>query len=117
MPRKFTAYEPDALDCNTLCTAIYGDFALLPTITVEYGRDKVTVIVKCYKVMGIEDRVVQVQAMASAPLQAQRSNYVLQYAALLDCWHQCDRGVLSVAQAPVLRGWDGRPRTPERRKA
>jgi hypothetical protein len=38
----------------------------------------------------------------------------MQYSALLDCWHQLDRGVLAAAERPIDRGWDGRPRAPRR---
>jgi len=39
----------------------------------------------------------------------------MQYSALLDCWHQLDRGALAVASRPIVRRWDGRPEQPRRR--
>lgn len=114
-PQRYTAYEPDALDCNTMCNCIAQDFGLVATITVEYARDKVQVIVKCRPIGGEQADVVQVQAMASAPLRTAKSQYIYQYAALLDCWHQCDRGVLAAANRPIERGWNGRPQAPRRR--
>lgn len=112
MPRQFTAYEPDAIDCNAMWSAICHDFGLIPTITTEYGRDMVQVVVKCRPVGGSEANVVQVQALVQRPLKTAKSLYVMQYAALLDCWHQLDRGVLAAATRPVERGWDGRPKVP-----
>lgn len=116
MPRPFTGYEPDAIDCNTLVNAIATDFGLVSEVSTEYGRDQVRVIVRCRPLGGEHAGVVQVQAMASAPLRTAKSLYIYQYSALLDCWHQCDRGVLTAAARPIERGWDGRPRTPARRK-
>lgn len=112
MPRKFTGYEPDAIDCNTIWHAIGNDFGLVPEVLTSYSRDQVVVIAKCRPVGGTAADVVQVQAIVRAPLKTARPLYVLQYAALLDCWHQCDRGVLGVAQTPIERDWSGRPQRP-----
>lgn len=115
MPRQYTAYAPDAVDCAAMCNSIAQDFGLVCEITTEYVRDKVQVIVRCRPIGSANAGVVQVQALVAAPSRTAKSLYIYQYSALLDCWHQCDRGVLSVAQTPIVRGWDGRPRTPERR--
>lgn len=117
MPSKQHYYEPDQIDCNTMVSAIGGDFGLLPEITTSYERDQVVVLVRCLIPGKLPDRVVQVQALVRAPLKAARSLYTMQYSALLDCWHQCDRGVLGTATTPIERGWNGRPRTPGRRSA
>lgn len=117
MPRKFEAYAPDQLDCNTMVTSIAQEFGLLPVIETRYERDQVIVLVRCYAPGGVALGVVQVQALVRAPLKTAKSLYTMQYSALLDCWHQCDRGVLAVAQTPVVHSWDGRPRTPERSNA
>lgn len=117
MPRKFTSYEPDAIDCATVQSAIGNDFGLYVEVTTSYALDRVTVIAKCRPVCDYPAGVVQVQALVTAPLKTAKSLYVMQYAAMLDCWHQCDRGVLGVAQTAVQRGWDGRPYTPAKRKA
>lgn len=114
MPRQFNSYEPDAIDCNAMWSALCNDFAVIPVITTTYARDKVVVIAKCYKIAGDDEGVVQVQAMVSAPLKAAKSGYVMQYSVLLDCWHQCDRGVLAAATRPVERNWIGRPQVPAR---
>lgn len=112
MPRQFTSYEPDALDCNTMVTAIASDFGLIAEITTQYVRDKVQVVVRCRPIGGESAGVVQVQALVTAPLKTAKSLYIYQYSALLDCWHQCDRGVLGAAQRPVERDWRGRPQVP-----
>lgn len=115
MPRQFTAYEPDQLDCNTLVTAIAQDFGLLAEVETQYARDKVWTFVRCRPPTADGKGVVQVQAVVSAPLKTAKSLYIYQYSALLDCWHQCDRGVLGAATRPIERGWDGRPRAPRAR--
>lgn len=117
MPIKQKYYEPDAIDCNTMITAIGQDFAGICEIITTYERDVVQVVVRVRKVGVDQLNVVQVQALCKSPLKPARSLYVLQYGALLDCWHQLDRGVLGVAQTPIERGWDGRPRAPWRPKA
>lgn len=112
MPRLQHYYEPDALDCNTCITALGSDFGVTPEIITRYERDLVIVIVKCRKIGGADDGMVQVQALISAPQKGARSLYIHQYSALLDCWHQLDRGLLGVAQTPVARNWNGRPQQP-----
>lgn len=114
MPRRYEGYAPDQLDCNTMVTSIARDFGLMSVIETRYERDQVVVLVRCYAPGGAAADVVQVQALVRAPLRTAKSLYIMQYSALLDCWHQCDRGVLAVAQTPIERGWDGRPRTPGR---
>lgn len=116
MPAKFTAYEPDQIDCNTLVMSIAQEFGLVTEIETQYARDQVWTFVRCRAPAGDGKGVVQVQAMVASPLRTAKSLYVAQYSALLDCWHQCDRGVLAVAGTKVERGWDGRPRTPQRRR-
>lgn len=114
MPRRYEAYAPDQLDCNTMVTSIARDFGLMPEVETRYERDQVVVLVRCRAPGGEAAGVVQVQAIVRAPLRTAKSLYIMQYSALLDCWHQCDRGVLGVAQTPIERGWNGRPRTPGR---
>lgn len=115
MPRQIQFYEPDAIDCNTLIGSLANDFGVLAEITTSYGVDKVETIVRCWKYAPGGGREVQVQALVSNPLKSPGSLYVQHYKALLDCWHQLDRGVLAAAARPIERGWNGRPRTPERR--
>lgn len=116
MPRKFTAYEPDAVDCNTMAHAISNDFGLIPEVTTTYAHDKVQIVVRC-RTPAVEGAgVVQVQALVAAPLKTAKSLYIYQYSALLDCWHQCDRGVLGAAQRPIERDWRGRPIVPAKRE-
>jgi hypothetical protein len=116
VPRKFTSYEPDQIDCNTMVSSIAADFGLVAEIETQYARDRVWAFVRCRQPATDGKGLVQVQAVASAPLRTAKSLYIYQYAALLDCWHQCDRGTLAAATRPVDRGWDGRPKTPERRR-
>lgn len=115
MPRKFTSYEPDQVDCQSLVNAIANDFGLLAEIETQYARDRVWTFIRCRAPSTDGKGVVQVQAVASSPLLTAKSLYTQQYGALLDCWHQCDRGVLGAAARPVVRGWDGRPQTPRAR--
>lgn len=114
MPRTIEYHTPDAIDCNTILHAIANDFGLLPEVETRYEYDKVTVIVRCRTPAPERDGMVQVQAMVSAPLKTAKSLYQYQYSAMLDCWHQCDRGLLGNASTPIVRDWYGRPRTPER---
>lgn len=112
MPNKQHYYEPDALDCNTVVGSLAEDFGVYPEIRTEYGLDLVRVIVKCYSPSEKAQGLVQVQAMVSAPLKSRRNLYTMQYSALLDCWHQLDRGLLGVATTPITRSWNGRPVMP-----
>jgi len=112
MPRKFNAYEPDAIDCNTMWSAICHDFGVIPSLSVAYERDRVVIICKCYKVAGEEPNVVQVQAMATKAQKGAGSQYAMQYSVLLDCWHQLDRGVLGAKTRPIDYSWNGRPQVP-----
>jgi len=117
MPRKQNYYEPDAIDCNTMVSAIGSDFGCKCDITTAYERDQVVVLVRCYTLQQEAAGVVQVQALSRAPLRTARSLYTMQYSTLLDCWHQLDRGVLAAATRPIERAWNGRPRTPAARHA
>lgn len=112
MPQPRRYYEPDALDCNTCITAIGHDFGHRTEVETRYERDQVLVLVRCFKIGGVEADVVQVQAKVSAPLKGAKSLYVYHYSALLDCWHQLDRGVLAVAKTPIQYSWLGRPNQP-----
>jgi hypothetical protein len=114
MPHKIEYHTPDAVDCNTILHAIANDFGLLPEVITRYERDTVVVIVRCRKPELNSEGMVQVQALVKAPLKTAKSLYQYQYSAMLDCWHQCDRGLLGNASTPVVRDWNGRPRTPER---
>jgi hypothetical protein len=114
VPQKQHYYEPDAIDCNSMVTALAHDHGVTAVVTTDYARDQVVVIAKCYKRGGGPDEPVICQALVKAPLKPVRSLYVLQYSSLLDCWHQLDRGVLAVAQTPLERQWNGRPKVPAR---
>lgn len=114
MPNKINYHIPDAVDCNTMVTALGGDFGVLPKIDVSYERDTVVVVVRCYKLGQPGGDEVQVQAVVRSPLRTARSQYQMQYSALLDCWHQLDRGLLAVARAPIQYNWNGRPQRPLR---
>jgi hypothetical protein len=115
MPRQYTAYEPDQIDCQALAAALGNDFSVVPMVETVYGIDHIVTVVRCRKLADMADGKVCVQAMVKIPLRTTRSLYVMQYSALLDCWHQLDRGVLAVADTPVMRDWTGRPQTPRRR--
>lgn len=114
MPQRPHMHEPDAVDCNTMVNALAEDFGVICDLETRYERDMVVVICRTYKLASLQEGVVQVQALVKAPLKSRRSLYTLQYSAMLDCWHQHDRGVLAVAQTPIERGWDGRPRQARR---
>lgn len=114
MPTKYTAYEPDHQDCRVMCQALARDFSVVADIQTIHADDYIITIVKCHLVATFEDRAVKCQAMVKCPSRHARSLYALQYSALLDCWHQLDRGVLAAAERPIDRGWDGRPRAPRR---
>ena len=114
MPNKQQYYEPDAIDCNTVSYALRNDYSVSPDLTTTYNNDYVEVICRCRRVGGADNGVVQVQSLVRAALKSRRSLYVMQYSALLDCWHQLDRGVLGVAQTPIERSWQGRPIQPAR---
>jgi len=112
VPNKQAYYEPDGIDCNTLVSAIANDFGCVCDIATIYELDEVRTIVRCFKLGEKLAGVVQVQALVKAPLKARRTLYAMQYGALLDCWHQLDRGVLAAATVPVERAWNGRPQRP-----
>jgi hypothetical protein len=114
VPNKQHYYTPDLIDCYTCWHAIRSDFGLQPILTTEYGRDEVLVICKVVTISGDNAGMVQVQSLVRAPFQSKRDLSVMQYGALLDCWHQLDRGVLAVAQTPIERTWQGRPTMPGR---
>lgn len=114
MPQSQRYYEPDAIDCNTLSSSIRQEFGCDPIITVQFALDRVTVTCKCFRYGQPGGDMVQVQALVKAPLKNARSPYTMQYSALLDCWHQLDRGTLAVASKPVERDWNGRPKQPAR---
>lgn len=116
MPQHTKFHEPDQIDCNTCVTALAQDFGVLASIETRYECDQVIVLVRCRKIGGETGDLVQVQSMVRTALKTARSAYTMQYSALLDCWHQLDRGTLATATTPVTRGWDGRPRQPARTK-
>lgn len=115
MPRQFGGYEPDALDCNTIERAIAEDWGLCCTLKTWYNRDEVNVVCKCVKITAAPDGPVVVQSFVHRPLKSAGSLYVMHYSAMLDCWHQMDRGVLGAAARPIEHGWNGRPQVPRRR--
>lgn len=115
MPTRYTAYEPDQMDCQVMTRALGGDFGVIPSIETVYTPDQVCTIVRCRKIGGLADSSVEVQAMVRSPLRGARSLYSMHYSALLDCWHQLDRGVLSAQERPITRDWSGRPKQPTRR--
>lgn len=114
MPKQQTYYEPDAIDCNTMVAAIGNDFGCVCAIETIYELDNVRTVVRVFKLGQKGTGMVQVQAMVSAPLKARKSLTAMQYSALLDCWHQLDRGLLSAATRPIERDWNGRPKQPRR---
>lgn len=114
MPRQIQYHAPDAIDCYTIYHAIANDFGLLPEVETRYEHDYVLVIVRCRKPEVERKGVVQVQALVKAPFKTAKSLYQYQYSAMLDCWHQCDRGLLANATTPIEHDWNGRPRTPGR---
>jgi hypothetical protein len=115
MPRKYQGYEPDAIDCNALSTSLGEDFGVIAELATRYERDQVVVICTTRKIAEAPTGAVQVQALVRAPLRSAKSLFTMQYSALLDCWHQLDRGALAVASRPIVRRWDGRPEQPRRR--
>jgi len=115
MPRNHEGYEPDQLDCNTMSIAISADFGMMPELKTTYSGDLVTVTCKCRQLGMAPDSPVIVQAIVRNPLKLRRSLYVAHYSAMLDCWHQLDRGVAAAATRPIERGWNGRPQQPRRR--
>lgn len=115
MPRNFHGYEPDGLDCAAIVSAIGDDFGQLATIGVTFSLDEVIVIVRCRRLVPEKENPVTVQALCRRPIKHAGSAWVMQYSALLDCWHQLDRGVLAASARPIERGWNGRPHTPRRR--
>lgn len=114
MPQRANYHEPDAIDCYSMAQAIGEDFGLLLDVTTGYQLDQVVVLVRAYAPDGKLERTVIVQAMCRRPVKTAKSLWQMQYAAMLDCWHQLDRGVLAAETRPIERGWDGRPRTPRR---
>jgi hypothetical protein len=114
VPKQQAYYEPDSIDCNTLVQAIGEDFGCVCAIDTVYELDQVRTTVRVYRLGERAAGVVQVQAVVKAPLKARKSLYTMQYSALLDCWHPLDRGVLAVAQKPMEREWNGRPKAPRR---
>lgn len=114
MPRRIEYHAPDAIDCYTIFHAIANDFGLLPEVETRYEHDQVLVIVRCRKPDAARAGMVQVQAMVKTPFKTAKSLWQYQYSAMLDCWHQLDRGLLGNATTPIVRDWNGRPRTPER---
>lgn len=112
MPNSQHYYSPDAIDCDRLCHSLGEDFGCFARLEVEYALDYITVICRVYKGAGEQPGVVQVQSIVRAPLKSKRDLYVMHYSALLDCWHQLDRGVLAVATAPIEHYWNGRPKVP-----
>lgn len=115
VPRTQNYYEPDAIDCNTMVSGIGNDFGCQCDITTSYERDQVIVLVRAHKGIGTAAHEVLVQAIVRCPLRGARSAYAMQYSALLDCWHQLDRGVLAAATRPIERAWNGRPHQPAKR--
>jgi hypothetical protein len=115
VPRSQTYYEPDAIDCNQLVTSLAEDFGVIADLATRYEYDQVVVICTTRKIAEAPHGVVQVQSIVRAPLKSRRNLYVMQYSAMLDCYHQLDRGVLAVATTPLERDWSGRPKVPGRR--
>jgi hypothetical protein len=116
MPRHIEFYTPDQLDCNTMITSIGSDFGGLCDINVQFTRDQVIVVVKVRNIQTEGADQVMVQALVKVPLKTAKSLYQYIYSALLDCWHQMDRGVLGAATRPIEHGWNGRPQQPRLRK-
>lgn len=117
MPRKFEGYEPDAIDCDQLTRALAEDFGVLCKLEVSYVLDKVQTIARCVRPALSTPPVVVVQAMVSRPIKAAQSHYVAQYSAMLDCWHQLDRGAAAIVTPPISHGYNRRPELPRRRRS
>lgn len=117
MPRKFTSYEPDAIDCDNLVRSLAEDFGVTATVEVSFALDKMRVIARCRKPALSDADVPLVQAIVTRPIKSAPTLYTPVYSALTDCWHQLDRGALAVATSPITRRWDGRPELPRRRTA
>lgn len=115
MPRHQTYYSPDSIDCAALVTALGEDFGQVPELKTSYELDQIVVICTCRLIAEAPTGAVTVQAINRAPLKSRKDLYVMHYAVLLDCYHQIDRGVLGVAQTPMERHWNGRPRIPRPR--
>jgi len=115
MPRGFTGYEPDQIDCQNLTSALGTDFGVLCKVVVQFSADEVVVIGKCFPIAVGECSVCTCQAIVRTGIKLHRSLYVPVYSVLLDCCHQMDRGVLGASTRPIERGWSGRPQTPRRR--
>lgn len=115
MPARTNYYSPDAIDVNTIVSAIGNDFGCLCSLSVEFRDFRVIVYAKCGKLVSAEADKVEVQAMCARPLKPAPDLAVMFYAAALDCWHQLDRGILAVAGVKVSNGWNGRPATPRAR--
>lgn len=114
MPQSQHYYEPDQIDCCNLIRSIREDFNCDPVLETTLQPDHIVTICRCRKYGQPGGDVVQVQALVKTPHKAKRSCWVLFYGALLDCWHQLDRGVLGAATRPVEHGWNGRPTVPRR---
>lgn len=115
MPQKGNYYEPDAIDCNTMATAIGQDFSHLCKTEVEFARDSVVVTCRCYGSAAAPDDAPSVQSRATKPLKSRPDISVMLFSAMLDCWHQLDRGVLGAKPPAISHGWNGRPTVPRRR--
>ena len=116
MPRQINYHEPDAIDCYSMAQSLAADFGCLHDITTCFAGDKVTVLVRAYKPGPEGAKQIECQALVSRPVKLAKNLFVMQYSALLDCWHQLDRAVLAAATRPIEYGWDGRPRQPAARK-
>lgn len=114
MPRSQNYYEPDQIDCTNLVRSIREEFNCDPKLAVEIHPDYIHTICRCVKYGQPGGDVVQVQALVKTPHTAKRSCWVMLYGALLDCWHQLDRGLLAAAARPIEREWNGRPTVPRR---
>lgn len=115
MPRKFNGYEPDAIDCDQLTRALAEDFGVTSKLEVSFALDRVVTIARCHRPEVSTTPVVVVQALVSRPIKGAGSLYVAVYGALLDCWHQLDRGSLAAKTPAIAHGWDRRPEVPRRR--
>lgn len=116
MPGKFPIHTPDAIDVNTMVTALGQDFGLVTRWTVTCERDVLTVICRTYHVKDYPDGVPAWQSLQHRPLKSRPDAVLMCYQTALDCWHQADRRGCLQGRQVVVNAWNGRPERPGRTK-
>lgn len=115
MPAKYTPYEPDQKDCLNCVKALGADFGVIASLETIYTLEHVVTIARCRPIADAHHDATIVQALVRVPIQHARQLYAMQYSALLDCWHQLDRGVLLAAERGAVDRGISRP--PSARRA